>query len=134
MNETAELPLVLPAPDISPAEVESLVGVLRSAEGWLTAREIAARMAHGTTDRDVRAIASAARPVVVSYPGSPGYKLWQRCSVAEIDNCIAAFERQSREMTKGAVLYRQAYHRRFRGAPGDDIQAELAGIVEKATP
>ncbi|MES2697310.1 MAG: hypothetical protein V4773_27845 [Verrucomicrobiota bacterium] len=132
MNDTAELPLELPEPDISPAQVEQLVTVLRDGwrqprlgetakeqarreHGWLTAKEIAAQMGAGIGDRQVREIASAAAPAVVSYPGSPGYKLWQLCSVEEINHAIEAFESQGSDMLKRAVTYRRAYHRRFRG-------------------
>lgn len=117
MSATAELPIALPVPEFSVEEIGALVAVLREAGGWLTAKEIAARMAEGTTDRVVRAMASAACPAVVSFPGSKGYKLWQLCTVAEVGHCIAAFESQGSDMLKRAVLYRQAYHRRFGGAP-----------------
>ncbi|MBL9187883.1 MAG: hypothetical protein JNK23_10415 [Opitutaceae bacterium] len=117
MIATAELPLKLPAPAHSPEEVAALVAVLREAGDWLTAKECAARMPDGTSDRDVRALASAACPQVVSFPGSKGYKLWTLCTVEEINHCIQAFESQGHDMIKRAVVYRQAYHRRFRGAP-----------------
>lgn len=117
MTATAELPIALPEPRFSEEEIAALVGVLRDAGGWLTAKEIAARMPEGTSDRDVRAMASAACPAVVSFPGSKGYKLWQLCTVAEVGHCIAAFESQGSDMIKRAVLYRRAYHRRFGGAP-----------------
>lgn len=117
MSDTGELALTFPGPDVSPADVARLIAVLDDIGGWISAKEIAARMAEGTTDREVRAIANAARPAVVSYPGSPGYKLWQLCSVEEINRCIEAFEHQAKEMMKCGVLYRQAYHKRFRGAP-----------------
>lgn len=118
MLTTAELPLALASPEVSTEEVELLIAVLRAEGDWLTAKEIAARMGEGVSDRTVRLIASAACPAVVSFPGSKGYKLWQRCEVGEIHHCIEAFESQGRDMIKRAVLYRQAYHRRFRGAPG----------------
>lgn len=111
---TGELPLTLPAPEVSPEEVARLVGILSGAEGWMTAKEIAARL--GVSDRHVRLVASAACPAVVSFPGSRGYKLWQLCEVGEILHCIEAFESQGKDMIKRAVMYRQAYHRRFRGA------------------
>jgi hypothetical protein len=119
-----ELALTLPTPEVSLDEIEQLVGVLRQApdaeaDGWLTAVEIAAKMGKGVTDRKVRKIASAACPAVVSFPGSKGYKLWQRCTVAEVTHCIEAFESQGKDMMKRAVLYRRAYHRTFRGAPED---------------
>jgi hypothetical protein len=106
-----------PAPVASPDEVEQMLAVLRAAGDWMPAKAIAAQMGGGTGDRDVRAIASAACPAVVSFPGSKGYKLWELCTVEEIAHCIDAFESQGRDMIKRAVLYRQAYHRRFRGAP-----------------
>lgn len=124
MEATAEFQLKLPSPEVSEAEVAQLVSVLEAAGGWLTAKEIAALMGEGTTDRTVRQIASAACPVVVSFPGSRGYKLWKNCQVGEICHCIEAFESQGRDMMKRAVMYRQAYHRRFRGAPE---AAETAG-------
>ncbi len=112
-----ELPIELPDPEVSVEEVQLLVAVLREAGGWVTAKEIAVLMGEGANERSVRLIASAACPAVVSYPGSRGYKLWQLCEIAEINHCIEAFESQGSDMIKRAVLYRQAYHRRFRGAP-----------------
>jgi hypothetical protein len=107
----------VPEPEVSEAEIARLVAVLREAGDWLTAREIAARMGEGVSDRAVRAIASAAAPAVVSFPGSKGYKLWQLCTVAEVSHAIEAIESQGKDMIKRAVLYRQAYHRRWHGAP-----------------
>ena len=129
IEQTLELGLKLPAPEVTPEQVKQLVEVLqegpqgdpknerdrkRRAAGWMTAEEIAVRMVE-TSERDVRKIASAAAPQIVSYPGSPGYKLWASCSVEEINHSIAAFEAQATDMIKRANLYRAAYHRRFRG-------------------
>jgi len=120
VTEQLDLAVPLPPPEVTTEQIERLVGVLGAAGietgGWLTAAEIAALLGARVSDRTVRKIASAAAPVVVSYPGSPGYKLWARCEVEEINHCIEAFESQGRDMMKRAVLYRQAYHRRFRGA------------------
>lgn len=115
MIENGELALKLPAPAVTPEQVEQLVAVLRAGAGWMTAAQIAQQMP-GTNERSVRKVASAAAPAVVSYPGSPGYKVWALCTVAEIDHAILAFEAQARDMIKRAHLYRQAYHRRFRCA------------------
>jgi hypothetical protein len=117
-----------PAPEVNPAEVEMVVKVLCTVARWATAREIANTlgMQEGTTaERHVRAIASAAAPRIVSYPGSPGYKLWELCSVAEIDHCIDALEAQGRDMIKRATVYRLAYHRRFRGTPAASETSDL---------
>jgi hypothetical protein len=116
------------APEVNPAEVEMVVKVLCTAARWATAREIANSlgMREGTTaERHVRAIASAAAPRIVSFPGSPGYKLWELCSVAEIDHCIDALEAQGRDMIKRANVYRLAYHRRFRGIPAPAPTSDL---------
>lgn len=120
MTGTDELPLKLPEPEVSAAEIAQLTRVLFAAGGWLTAREILAQLNWAQAEhvmRKIRLIASAAAPAVVSYPGSPGYKLWSLCTVEEINHCIEAFESQGKDMLKRAVAYRQAYHQRFRGAP-----------------
>lgn len=116
-NAELELAIKLPEPAVSAAEIEQLVAILREAGDWRTAKEIAALIGEGATERSVREIASAACPAVVSFPGSRGYKLWQLCTVEEIDRCIASFESQGRDMYARAIRYRQAYHRRFRGSP-----------------
>lgn len=103
-------------PAASVGEVARLVELL-SGKGWQTAAELAVRSG-GWSDRKVRLIASAAVPGVVSYPGSPGYKLWAECSVEEINHAIEAFESQARDMAGRAIFYRQAYHGRFRGLSG----------------
>lgn len=120
--ETAELGLKLPAPAVTPEQVEQLVAVLRKGAGWMTAEAIALALPRKGTEekprlvpeREVRKIASAAAPAVVSFPGSPGYKLWAFCTVDEISHAINSFEAQASDMIKRANLYRQAYHRRFR--------------------
>lgn len=131
MIETAELPLTLPAPKISADEVASLVNVLRAAEGWLTAQEIAEKLGRKPTfERKVRAIASVAAPQVVSFPGSPGYTLLSRCTLEQINHCIDAFESQGRDMYKRALLYRRAYH--SRAAEARSVQAEVTGVLVAA--
>lgn len=128
MCDTLELGFKLPAPAVTPEAREQLVAVLArglhwleekerlAANGWMTAAQIASQLPD-TSDRWVRKIASAAAPDVVSYPGSPGYKLWAACTVAEIGHAIEAFESQGKDMIKRAVVYRQAYHRRYRTPP-----------------
>ena len=88
------------APTASVGDVAALVKAL-TGKDWQTA--------------DSLAVARASAPGIVSYPGSPGYKLWSECSVEEIDRTIAAFESQATDMTARALLYRDAYFRRFRG-------------------
>lgn len=101
------------APAVSAEDVARLVAELGFKTEWQTALQLAEALSWN--DRKVRAVAAAAMPQVVSFPGSPGYRLFQHCTVAEINRCIAAFESQGRDMLKRAVLYTQAYHRRQRG-------------------
>ncbi|HZP61119.1 MAG TPA: hypothetical protein VFB27_12415 [Opitutaceae bacterium] len=115
MTEQLDLPVKCPAPVIDPAEVELVVSILRASPGWLTAKQIAESLGNGSSDRRVRAIASASAPRIVSYPGSPGYKLFELCTVEEINHCVEAFRSQCSDMFKRSTLYAQAYHRRFRG-------------------
>jgi hypothetical protein len=117
MESAGQLTLIAPpVPVVKPHEVEALVGVLREAKGWLTAAELAALIGKPTAsfERRIRAIANVAAPAVVSYPGSPGYRWWNACSIEEIDRCIAALDAQGREMMKRANVYRCAYYRRHR--------------------
>lgn len=113
MIDQLALPIRTPASSVSADDVEHLLG--QFGEGWRTAQDIALVLTW--TDRKVRAVASAAMPQIVSYPGSPGYRLFEHCTIEEINHCIESFESQGRDMLKRAVLYRQAYHRRFRGSP-----------------
>lgn len=100
-------------PTATVGEVARLVELLRGA-GWQTAEDLSVRSG-GWSDRKVRRVASAAVPGVVSYPGSPGYCLWDECTIDEINHAIEAFESQARDMAARALIYRQAYHARYRG-------------------
>ena len=120
------LGLKLPAPAVAPEEVARLVAVLREAGGWITAREIAARLGDGADERSVRAAASAATPAVVSFPGSRGYRLFTACTVGEISHAIEAMEAQGKEMFKRANILRRAYHARYREPAAAEVSAELA--------
>jgi len=104
------------APVATPDDVASVIDLLQG-RGWQKAEELAALSGGAFNDRKVRKIGRAARPRIVSYPGSPGYKLWEECTVEEIDHAIAAFDSQSQDNAKSAHIYRMAYHKRFRGGP-----------------
>lgn len=101
-----------PAPVATVEDVDQVINVLRQATGWMTAREISEALGDTINDRKVRKVASAAAPQIVSYPGSPGYRLFSRCTVEEINHCINATESQGNDMIKRSVLYRTAYHQR----------------------
>ncbi len=117
---TTELGIAPPAPKISPEDVARVVGILRAHGGWMSAREIATEIGKlgGPTrdwDRRVRAIASAARPQIVSFAGAPGYRLIEFCTMDEIDHCLSAWHAVGVDAFKTEVCYLRAYHSRFRG-------------------
>ncbi len=62
-------------------EVDQLIRLL-DGRGWLTANQLS--QATGHPDRKIRSIASAT-PKILSYPGSPGYKLTRQATPEEID-------------------------------------------------
>lgn len=102
------------APIASIEEVEWLQAVLKG-RGWMTAAELVAA-SHGTrNDRKIRAIARAAAPGIFSYPGSPGYKLWNECTMEELNHGDAAMGSQIRDMTIRRSLYERAYRSRYGG-------------------
>lgn len=102
-------------PEAKVEDVRAMAAVLAGRKKAVSAASLAQLLGQGWTDRKVRAVARAAAPGIVSWPGAPGYKLWQECSVEEIQHAIAAFQSQARDMTARAQLYQNAYHSRFRG-------------------
>ena len=68
----------------------------------------------------IRAIASAGRPRIVSFPGSNGYNLLERCSEEDLRHGITAIRTQSSAMHRDADLYQSAFDRRF--PPAGQIQ------------
>jgi hypothetical protein len=127
-TEQLTLAVPSPAPKVKPEQVRAVLVVLRRNRDWMTAPEIAAELGHQTPafERLVRRCASVAAPSIVSYPGSPGYKFWDFCSVEEIDHCINSFEAQGKDMIKRANVYRLAYHRKHREPAEGHVQEALA--------
>lgn len=102
------------APKITTDDVERLVAVLDKEEKWATAEDLALKLygvATETKKRLVRAAAAAAGDGVVSYPGSPGYKLWRRCTVDELHACLASWQAQTADMKRRRDIYRMRLHR-----------------------
>lgn len=87
----------------------TLVDFLRG-KGWLTAEQIG--LALGWADRRVRRAASQSDEVI-SYPGSPGYKLLKDCTQEEYHRYRNVTRHQAREMI-GRVMRTD---RRFYGHP-----------------
>lgn len=124
----AQLDLKVSAPKIAPEDVERLVSALDQAGGRMSGTELAERIYGQGTEglkRRVRAIAKAARPRVVSFPGSDGYQLWERCTIEEIQHGIEALESQGKDMIREANIFRMALHRGFRGPKADDANHQF---------
>ena len=118
---------VSPAPKVSADEVQTLCRLLRG-QGWRTAAEIGALVTlPGTSmaaaerpwnDRKIRAIAEASDGAVVSYPGSPGYILFDEASQAEIAHAVSAMQSQGKRMLARALaLDRRDRQRRLVDRP-----------------
>lgn len=102
------------APVVTPADAERLVKVLEASSGWLTAAAIANALfgkVNEQTKRRVRAIANAAGDAIVSYRGSPGYRLWTHCTVDELHTCVAAWDAQIQDMRLRRDLFRRRLYR-----------------------
>lgn len=101
-------------PKVTQSEVERLVTLLNAAtDNRMLASELATAMWGQSTDnlkRRVRAIAAAAGTGVISYPGSPGYALWKRCSVDELHACLGAWNDQINDMTQTRDAIRIRLH------------------------
>ena len=99
-----------PAPKVRPEEIERVLAILAKSGKWMTALEIAQE--HGLTYRKVRAIAAAAGDRILSFPGSPGYRLFRQATIEEVSRAIDATEHQAHEMMRRSIAWRRAYHSR----------------------
>ncbi|HWM26552.1 MAG TPA: hypothetical protein VNP98_17175 [Chthoniobacterales bacterium] len=97
---TAQLDLELStkrrAPRVTQADVDWFIDQLRGKTEWLSAAHLGA-----TTEaqrRRLRKIAEAAKGKIISFPGSPGYKLLDNCTLKELRRCDAAVRSQTRRM------------------------------------
>jgi hypothetical protein len=106
------------APLVSDQEVHLLIKVL-SGRDWMRARQIAAtpefidrfeRSKLSNIERKIRAIANKTDGFVISYPGSPGYKLTLECTIGEIQIATAALRHQAGEMTARALKIDRVYY------------------------
>ena len=97
------------ADDQAKADAAALVEFLHD-KGWMTAEQLG--IALGWSDRRVRKAASTSDEVI-SYPGSPGYKLLRDCTQDEYHRYRNVTRHQAREMI-GRVMRTD---RRFFGRP-----------------
>jgi hypothetical protein len=92
----------------SDREIATLIAYLRG-QGWKTAKQTSEAL--GWDDRAVRALA-AASDEVISYPGSPGYKLLEDCSLEEYERYRLARRHQAREMISKVIRTDRRFYRR----------------------
>ncbi|QYM80248.1 hypothetical protein K0B96_06440 [Horticoccus luteus] len=108
MTSAEQLDLTFRPAQPEAIDASALVEFLRG-KGWMTAREICE--ATRWNDRLVREMASAS-DVVISYPGSPGYKLLADCTAEEYHRYRVARRSQARDMLAKVIRTDRIYFRR----------------------
>lgn len=108
MIQQAELPYQLQDTQ-DQAEVDSLLILLASIRGWVSAKSLTAIT--GNNERKIRALASASKGRVLSAPGSPGYTHTRSATPAEVDHYTSALLRQADDMRQRAIDIRRVFYR-----------------------
>lgn len=108
MVEQLELPVRTPAPAADLAErLGELISLLRG-RGWMTRKRLEAE---GFRERELRNLVQHdAAGDVLSYPGSPGYKLFGEATMEEIEHA-ATLRSQAREMLRRYFKYQRRKHK-----------------------
>ncbi len=106
-----------PAGDLEP-RLCALLDVLQEAGTWQTRRQLEAR---GFGERELRELVEYdAEGRVFSYPGSPGYKLFDHVTDKEFDRCVS-LKSQGKKMLHRYVVYQGRWHRRGKDRGGSDV-------------
>ena len=108
MDTAAQLDLCFAKPEQDDPAIDDLVEFLRG-KTWMTARTISATLKWD--DRVVRALASASDQII-SYPGSPGYKLLSDCTREEYERYRNARLSQARDMAGKVIRTDRIFYRR----------------------
>jgi len=88
------------------ARASDLIATLRG-RGWVTARDL---RAEGFTDRELRDIVEHDESGgILSFPGSPGYRLFDEATIPEIERS-ASLKNQARGMLRRFVRYQRRLH------------------------
>ena len=103
---------------ITPEEV-CIVTRFLTGRGWMTSRELAAAGLAATLgltserylNRKLRAITQYSEGAILSFQGSPGYRLTAEATEEEVDVAIATLRHAAGEMQKRAVEIERAYLR-----------------------
>jgi len=93
-----------PAPD---TEADDLRTAMSVAGEWRTAADVTERL--GWPDRLVREVAGRCHDII-SFPGSPGYKLLAHCTVAEFRRFVDTNRSQARKMIARTIRAEKLYH------------------------
>ena len=78
-------------------------------KGWHTARQIADSL--NLDDRRIRDLASHSNGMIVSAPGSPGYKHVYNCSGKEVAQIAGRLQEQAKKMSERAGQIRTQFHK-----------------------
>jgi hypothetical protein len=104
-----ELSISQKAPEVSPDEIDLMINALRG-KGWQTTTQLGA--ATWNEKRKLRVIAAASDGRIVSYPGSPGYKLFDECVPEDFLRGDRANRRQAKKMlTRWTRILRRMHER-----------------------
>lgn len=106
---TAQLDLDFTKRQELDARLGELIRALRG-RGWLTAAQLRDQ---GFTDRELRDLVEHDEAgQVLSFPGSPGYKLFDESPIPEIERSIA-LKNQARRMLRRFIRYQRRRHGRL---------------------
>lgn len=106
---TAQLDLDFAKREELDARLSLLIETLRR-NGWMTAAQLRGR---GFTDRELRDLVEHDEAgEVLSFPGSPGYKLFDEATLPEIERAIA-LKNQARRMLRRHIRYQNRRHGRL---------------------
>lgn len=107
---TAQLDLDFEKAAEREARLNELINELRG-NGWMTAAQL---RKVGFTDRELRELVEHdEQGQVLSFPGSPGYKLFDESPIPEIERSVA-LKNQARRMLRRFVRYQRRRHGRIK--------------------
>jgi hypothetical protein len=107
MDSTPELDLPMAKPLVTPEQIE-LVGDFLRGKGWVKAPVICAALS--ISDRRLRVIVEYSDSRILSSPGSPGYRLFDREALPEADRAADRFISQGKRMIQHGISIRRRFH------------------------
>lgn len=106
---SGQLQLDFVAREALDARLAELIKALRG-NGWMTAAQLRER---GFSDRELRDLVEHDEAgQVLSFPGSPGYKLFDEAPIPEIERTVA-LKSQARRMLRRFIRYQRRRHGRL---------------------